>query len=137
MQVKKANKTDCLRISNNAIEIKIDNITYKIWSVDNDNEINEVKEMMINKKVIIADGHHRYKTAFKYNKDHPNKFGSNKVMVTLVNAYNKGMNVLPTHRIINDIKITENQLIEKISHCFKVEKNTSLENLNYMKTQKE
>ena len=85
--------------------------------------------MMINKKVIIADGHHRYKTAFKYNKDHPNKFGSNKVMVTLVNAYNKGMNVLPTHRIINDIKITENQLIEKISHCFKVEKNTSLENL--------
>ena len=111
------------------IEIKIDNITYKVWRVDNDNEINEVKEMMINKKVIIADGHHRYKTAFKYNKDHPNKFGSNKVMVTLVNAYNKGMNVLPTHRIINDIKITENQLIEKISHCFKVEKNTSLENL--------
>ena len=47
------------------IDTKVDGIKYTIWRLINDDEINNIKEMMIQKKVIIADGHHRYKTAFK------------------------------------------------------------------------
>ena len=111
------------------IDTKVDGIKYTIWRLINDDEIINIKEMMIHKKVIIADGHHRYKTAFKYAKDYSNKCGSDKVMATFVNAYNEGMNVLPTHRIIYDIQISENQLIKKISHLFKIEKSSSLDNL--------
>ena len=40
---------------------------------------------MKNKTLVIADGHHRYKTALKYQKNHDG-LDSNEVMVTLVNS---------------------------------------------------
>jgi len=111
------------------IDIKIDGITYKIWPLIDNNEIDLIKEMMKDKKVIIADGHHRYKTAFQYTQDYPEKFGSDKVMVTFVNAYNKGMSVLPTHRIIHDQQISKKQLFDKISHLFVVKEFSSIDDL--------
>ena len=59
---------------------------------------------MQDKKLLIADGHHRYRTAVKY-KD---KYGY--VMATMVNSDNEGMVILPSNRIldqkidINDFK---------------------------------
>jgi uncharacterized protein (DUF1015 family) len=111
------------------VDFNIDGIKYKIWRLIDNNEIELLKEMMIDKKVIIADGHHRYKTAFQYAQDYPNKYGSDKVMVTFVNAYNKGMNVLPTHRIVRDKEISKNQLLDKISHLFNIQESSSLDDL--------
>ena len=53
---------------------------------------------MNDKKLLIADGHHRYKTALKYKKKH----GGNYVMATLVNSFNEGMVILPTNRLLNN-----------------------------------
>jgi uncharacterized protein (DUF1015 family) len=111
------------------VNINIDGIKYKIWSLINNSEIDSIKEMMKDKKVIIADGHHRYKTAFKYAQDYPEKYGTDKVMVTFVNAYNKGMSVLPTHRIVNNKQISKNHLLDKISHLFAVQESFSIDDL--------
>jgi len=111
------------------VNINIDGIKYKIWRLIDNNEIDSIKEMMKDKKVIIADGHHRYKTAFQYAKDYPEKYGSDKVMVTFVNAYNKGMSVLPTHRIIHNQEISKNHLLDKISHLFTVQESFSMDDL--------
>ena len=111
------------------VNINIDGIKYKIWSLINNSEIDSIKEMMKDKKVIIADGHHRYKTAFKYAQDYPEKYGTDKVMVTFVNAYNKGMSVLPTHRIVNNKQISKNHLLDKISHLFAVQESFSMDDL--------
>ena len=51
---------------------------------------------MLDKKLLIADGHHRYKTALRYGKEK----GQYYHMVTLVNAYNEGLKILPTNRWI-------------------------------------
>jgi uncharacterized protein (DUF1015 family) len=111
------------------VNINIDGIKYKIWRLIDNNEIDSIKEMMKDKKVIIADGHHRYKTAFQYAQDYPEKYGSDKVMVTFVNAYNKGMSVLPTHRIIHNQEISKNHLLDKISHLFTVQESFSMDDL--------
>ena len=111
------------------VDLIVDGIKYKIWNIIDTNEVNLIKEMMINKKVIIADGHHRYKTAFQFANDYPEKLGSDKVMVTFVNAYNKGMNVLPTHRIIREKNISAKQLLEKIGQIFKVQEFSVLDDL--------
>jgi len=111
------------------VNINIDGVKYKIWRLIDNNEIDSIKEMMKDKKVIIADGHHRYKTAFQYAKDYPEKYGSDKVMVTFVNAYNKGMSVLPTHRIIHNQEISKNHLLDKISHLFTVQESFSMDDL--------
>ena len=111
------------------VNINIDGIKYKIWRLIDNNEIDSIKEMMKDKKVIIADGHHRYKTAFQYAQDYPEKYGSDKVMATFVNAYNKGMSVLPTHRIIHNQEISKNHLLDKISHLFTVQESFSIDDL--------
>ena len=111
------------------VNINIDGVKYKIWRLIDNNEIDSIKEMMKDKKVIIADGHHRYKTAFQYAKDYPEKYGSDKVMVTFVNAYNKGMSVLPTHRIVHNQEISKNHLLDKISHLFTVQESFSMDDL--------
>ena len=111
------------------IDINIDGTEYKIWPLNDNNEIDSIKEMMKDKKVIIADGHHRYKTALQYAQDYPEKYGSDKVMVTFVNAYNKGMNVLPTHRIVHNKQNSKNNLLDKISHVFTVKESSSVEDL--------
>lgn len=111
------------------IDINIDGTEYKIWPLNDNKEIDSIKEMMKDKKVIIADGHHRYKTALQYAQDYPEKYGSDKVMVTFVNAYNKGMNVLPTHRIVHNKQNSKNNLLDKISHVFTVKESSSVEDL--------
>jgi len=111
------------------VNINIDGIKYKIWRLIDNNEIDSIKEMMKDKKVIIADGHHRYKTAFQYAQDYPEKYGSDKVMATFVNAYNKGMSVLPTHRIVHNQEISKNHLLDKISHLFTVQESFSIDDL--------
>jgi len=111
------------------VNINIDGIKYKIWRLIDNNEIDSIKEMMKDKKVIIADGHHRYKTAFQYAQDYPEKYGSDKVMATFVNAYNKGMSVLPTHRIVHNQEISKNHLLDKISHLFTVQESFLIDDL--------
>ncbi|GIS70483.1 MAG: hypothetical protein CM1200mP10_00600 [Candidatus Neomarinimicrobiota bacterium] len=49
-------------------------------------------------------------------------------MVTLVNAYNDGMHVLPTHRIVCGKPIDDEQFIKKIKDRFDIEKKTSVQN---------
>jgi len=111
------------------VNINIDGVKYKIWRLIDNNEIDSIKEMMKDKKVIIADGHHRYKTAFQYAQDYPEKYGSDKVMATFVNAYNKGMSVLPTHRIVHNQEISKNHLLDKISHLFTVQESFLIDDL--------
>ena len=72
------------------------------------------------KKLVIADGHHRYKTALKYAKNNSIP-GSEKVMVTLVNSKNPGMEILPTHRLIKEKDISIEDIKEKLIKDFTYE----------------
>jgi len=74
---------------------------------------------MADKKLIIADGHHRYETALNYSKeqapDGPAKaeYGANNlpqpaypeaaVMMTFVNMDSDGLVILPTHRVVHSL----------------------------------
>jgi uncharacterized protein (DUF1015 family) len=65
-----------------------------------------VKTEMADRKLIIADGHHRYETALNFRKETTDttntclKANANRVMMTLVNMDSPGLVILPTHRIV-------------------------------------
>ena len=107
------------------IDVVLDGIQYRLWRLTDEGEINTIQNVLAGTKAIIADGHHRYKTAYQYAHDHPEINGSDRVMVTLVNAYNDGMNVLPTHRIIRGKPIDDDRFIKKIKGRFDIEKKSS------------
>ncbi len=62
-----------------------------------------IQESMTDKKLLIADGHHRYETALAFRNENPQLAGAGRVMMTFVNMYSPGLKILATHRLVNGI----------------------------------
>ena len=77
---------------------------------------------MDDKYVIIADGHHRYKTALALSKEHPELETAKYRMLTFVNISNPGLVVLPTHRVVQNLEnFNKDRLLDNINKYFDVE----------------
>lgn len=105
-----------------AIDCVLDEVRYRIWPITDQSMINTFQDCLSEKNVVIADGHHRYKTALKYSNNNPQNDGADRVMVTLVNSSNPGMNVLPTHRLLSGLQMDINDIIRKLNEHFDVQK---------------
>lgn len=88
-----------------------DGIVHRVWKVEDAAAIAAITGRFADKKLYIADGHHRYETAVNYRNhlrdkgeitgpDHPANF----VMMTLVNMEHPGLVVFPTHRIVRGLE---------------------------------
>jgi len=86
-------------------------VAHRVWQISDPTMIASVQEKMRDKKLVIADGHHRYETALSYrdecraagsarNPDAPYEF----VVMTFVNMNDPGLLVLPTHRVVHSLK---------------------------------
>jgi len=84
-------------------------VLHQLWKVSDPALIELVRSSMQDKKLIIADGHHRYETALNYrnerraegitNPDAPFEFA----MMTFVNMDSPGLVILPTHRVVRGV----------------------------------
>jgi len=96
-------------------------VLHRIWRIDDPNTINLLTTALEDKKLIIADGHHRYETALSYSREHapteaagPTERNSYSlpqplypeaaVMMTFVNMDSEGLVILPTHRVVHGLK---------------------------------
>ena len=89
------------------IEVTDDNgVVNRIWVIDDQATVDAVVKTMADKKIFIADGHHRYETAVTFGEEMAaqGKPGYNYLMVSLVNLYNEGLVVFPTHRLVNNVQ---------------------------------
>jgi uncharacterized protein (DUF1015 family) len=64
-----------------------------------------VQQLMSGKKLLIADGHHRYETALAFRDENPGLPGADRVMMTFVNMHSPGLRILATHRLVSGIGI--------------------------------
>lgn len=99
------------RLSSGKPEIELtdnDNVTHRLWIVTDTDEIEAVCKDFADKKLYIADGHHRYETALNYrNYCHEHNIGNggeDYVMMMLVDMENKGLVVFPTHRLVRNLE---------------------------------
>ncbi len=100
-----------------------DSCVHCLWRIPSNQKI---IDLMKTKKVIMADGHHRYNAALAYKNKHPEDQGGNQVMVTLVNSYNSGLLILPTNRVLNKRGIG----IELFKEYFDVEELDNLQDID-------
>lgn len=117
---------------------------HRLWPVTDPGTISQVQKLMSDKKIFIADGHHRYETALTYKlereKENPRTLDSNPtydyVMMTLVNLYDPGLVVLPTHRLVKNVSGSAvSGLLNKLSENFTLdefEPGKSTKNINKM-----
>jgi uncharacterized protein (DUF1015 family) len=86
-------------------------VLHRVWRISDPGIIEAVRNKMREKKLIIADGHHRYETALNYRNERraleggaiasnmPYEFA----MMTFVNMDSAGLVVLPTHRVVHGL----------------------------------
>src|SRR5579863_6502657 len=85
-------------------------VMHRVWQISDPTVISAVQNAMSDKKLVIADGHHRYETALNFRNEcraaskntdpeAPHEF----VMMTFVNMNDPGLLVLPTHRVVHSL----------------------------------
>jgi uncharacterized protein (DUF1015 family) len=103
-------------------------VVHKVWKLTDPNLINLIVTAMRDKKLIIADGHHRYETSVAYAKERSAQlrlplnqprdedeklspgnlptpaFPEAAMMMTFVNMDAPGITILPTHRVVHGLE---------------------------------
>lgn len=88
------------------VECTIDDVVHRLWMVDDAATIAELQKAMKDKRLFIADGHHRYETALNYRAEMIAAKGEtpgalwNSTLMFLANTYDEGLEILPTHRVL-------------------------------------
>src|SRR5215471_18699642 len=86
-------------------------VAHRVWQITDPAIILAVQGKMLDKKLVIADGHHRYETALNFRNECRTAAGTTDpdapyefVMMTFVNMNDPGLLVLPTHRVVHSLE---------------------------------
>lgn len=101
-------------------------IRNRLYEISDPAVINKIIELMADKKVLIADGHHRYETSIAYrdyrreqDPNHDENAPFNWVMAFYTNLDDENLKVYPTHRIVTR-EIDKPALIEDMGKYFDI-----------------
>ena len=86
-------------------------VTHRLWPVSDHATVRRIQSAMAEKKLIIADGHHRYETALNFRNEgraklqQPDPYAAHEfAMMTFINTHSKGLTILATHRLIKNVE---------------------------------
>ncbi len=127
-----ASEIESLLVSTNAPDLEMRDeygVLHQVWKISDPTLVDLVRGKMRDKKLIIADGHHRYETALNYRNERraagsssvpgvPRQYSAEDslvrsggpelaphdlAMMTFVNMDSAGLVVLPTHRVVHSL----------------------------------
>jgi uncharacterized protein (DUF1015 family) len=95
-------------------------------------------DLVKNKSIILADGHHRYEGSLYYKKQqqalnigHTGMEGYNFHLMYLTNTEADDLRILPTHRLVEGLsQFNENEIVEKLKADFIVKEIEDADTLN-------
>jgi len=77
--------------------------THRLSRISDAAIIARIQELMADKKLLIADGHHRYETALAFRNENPELRDAQKMAMAFVNMDSPGLEILATHRVLNGL----------------------------------
>jgi len=86
-------------------------VTHRLWMIADPGRVAAIQKAMAEQKLVIADGHHRYETSLNFRNESRTKAGKTipdalyeRSMMTFVNTQSEGLTILPTHRVVNNLR---------------------------------
>jgi uncharacterized protein (DUF1015 family) len=73
---------------------------HRLWPITDEATTQLMQSLMRDKKLLIADGHHRYETAVAYRQEHPE---ATHTFAILVSSREPGLEIFPTHRLVQQV----------------------------------
>ncbi len=109
-----------------------DGTIHRVYKLADKDTIAKISEFMKDRKVFIADGHHRYETSLGYSKDQKNNPEAAYTLCAFVNMDDtEGLTILPTHRVVKKVSdFSKESLLKKLEDNFEIQKADNLEKLN-------
>jgi uncharacterized protein (DUF1015 family) len=103
---------------------------HRVWRIHDPALIQAVQKSIRDKKLLIADGHHRYETALAYRNERRAQSGNTDanaayefVMMTLVPMESRGLVILPTHRVIHGLPTFDRErMLEAAERFFEIDR---------------
>jgi uncharacterized protein (DUF1015 family) len=78
-------------------------VRHRVWRIAEPATVQRIGQLMADRKLLIADGHHRYETALAFSRENAGLAGADRVMMTFVNMHSPGLRILATHRLVNGL----------------------------------
>ncbi len=113
-----------------------DGVTHRLWIITDKAVIDKITEDFKDRKLYIADGHHRYETALNYRNY---LLDSGKAaegdacdyqMIYLVDMEHPGLVVLPTHRLVRGLSgFEKEETLKKCREYFSVEEKSNVSDM--------
>ena len=82
-------------------------VVHRLWMLSDPAAVEALSRLLAPKRLLIADGHHRYETALAFRNECRQATGRSdpaapheKAMMALFNADDEGLTILPTHRLL-------------------------------------
>jgi uncharacterized protein (DUF1015 family) len=102
-------------------------VLHRVRRVTDLSILNIIQTEITDKKLIIADGHHRYETALNFHTEAATssnaclKSSASRVMMTFVNMDSAGLVILPTHRVVFGLEnFDRKRFLDKASRFYDV-----------------
>ncbi len=120
-------KLDTVKGENPLAIVEDGQVTHRFWRLKDAELMANIAESFQDKKITIADGHHRYETALSYHKAHSGDApDSAHVMMFLTNLNSENMSIFPIHRVVRCPKNFDGkEFLSRIGEYFDVELITS------------
>ncbi len=98
--------------------------SHRLEPITDSETIRSLHNMLAGQKVWIADGHHRYETALTFRQmlgDKQGPVAEDYMMMALTSMSDPGLVLLPTHRMINGMTLSADEIRARLAQEFSIE----------------
>lgn len=108
--------------------VDADGVDHKLWVLTDPGVRKRIQDALEPARIVIADGHHRYETAWAYRDERQKEAGPDVVdqawhfvLMVIADMESPGLTVLPTHRILRNVDgFSAEALVERLNDSFTV-----------------
>jgi uncharacterized protein (DUF1015 family) len=97
-------------------------VVHRIWRLNNASVCQKISDRIRDKKIYIADGHHRYETALAFAEANQEKVEDcSHVMMFLTNMDSDSMSIFPIHRVAKSLQPFDREsFLQKVGEYFDI-----------------
>ncbi len=110
------------------VDAAFQGVRNRLWKMTDPDVVATVQQVLLDRQVYIADGHHRYETGVNYRnlraEENPSHTGDepyNFILIYLANIFDEGLIIFPLHRMVHNLEqFSPETLIDTLSTNFEV-----------------
>ena len=110
------------------VDAAFQGVRNRLWKMTDPELVSTVQQVLLDRQVYIADGHHRYETGVNYrnlraeeNPSHTGEEPYNFILTYLANIFDEGLIIFPLHRMVHSLEqFSPGGLIDTLSTNFEV-----------------